>query len=184
MMAIEVPQRLRQARRLGLVHCEDRHWLAPSSVSNDLQCVMGQGTGKPQGRERESGECWARARDCPVLGLHGPASLEQRPALQPATPSQPITSRGHSAAPVPWLEVHFPTPPTPPSSSRILDLTRPSFRRLLPEASTHKRAEKSSCTSGPQVPNLGWRKICVTTVAARSFDHYLTLGLAIHAPLL
>jgi hypothetical protein len=52
MMAIEVPQRLRQARRLGLVRCEDRHWLA---VSNDLQCVMGQGTGRPQGRG-ESGE--------------------------------------------------------------------------------------------------------------------------------
>jgi hypothetical protein len=66
MMAIEVPQQLRQARRLGLVLCEDRHWLAPSSVSNDLQCVMGQGTGSPQGRG-ESGESWARARDCPVL---------------------------------------------------------------------------------------------------------------------
>src|SRR4051812_11448273 len=39
-MAIEVPQRLRQARRLGLVHAEDCHWLA----SKPAECVMGQGT--------------------------------------------------------------------------------------------------------------------------------------------
>ena len=69
MMVIEVPQRLRQARRLGLVRCEDRHWLA------SLTCNASWGTTSLKTDRGESGECWTRARDCLVLASHGPTTL-------------------------------------------------------------------------------------------------------------